>query len=156
ESLPHPILLSPISSHLLLHPEAELAAVRGAGEAGAIMVASTFSNRTIEEIGRAATRSIWFQLYVEDDRGKTKELIQRAEGAGCKALCITVDLSWKYARNREDHVADQTPVLPYPNLGYSSRPGGSGRNIGRSRTFNWKDLEWIRSFARTPIFLKGI
>jgi len=63
-------------------------------------VASTFSNRSVEEIASVATQVLWFQLYVEDDRGKTKELIQRAEAAGCRALCITVDLPWKCARNR--------------------------------------------------------
>ena len=83
--LPHPILLAPVSSHLLAHPEAEVATARGAGDAGAILVAGTFSNRTIEEIAAAATGPLWFQLYVEDDRGRTRELIERAEAAGCKA-----------------------------------------------------------------------
>ncbi|HWE03762.1 MAG TPA: alpha-hydroxy acid oxidase [Tepidisphaeraceae bacterium] len=156
QALPHPILLAPISSHLLAHPQAEVETARGAGAAGAVLVASTFSNRSIEEIAAAATGSLWFQLYVEDDRGKTRELIQRAEAAGCRALCITVDLSWKYARDREDRVADQTPLLYYPNLNVTSQPGTSSRNIGRSRTFSWRDLEWIRSFAKTPVLLKGI
>jgi 4-hydroxymandelate oxidase len=156
QTLPHPILLAPISSHMMAHPEAEVATARGAGAASAILVASTFSNRSIEEIAQAATQPLWFQLYVEDDRGKTKELIQRAEAVGCRALCITVDLSWKCARNREDRVANETPILPYPNLNYDSRPGGSGRNVGRSRKFNWNDLAWIQSFARTPILLKGV
>lgn len=156
QALAHPILLAPTSSHLIAHPEAEIATARGAGAAGAILVASTFSNRSIEQIASAATHPLWFQLYVEDDRGKTRELIQRAETAGCRALCITVDLSWKYARNREDRVAGQTPLLTYPNVGITSRPGGTARNIGRSRMFNWNDLAWIQSFAKTPVLLKGI
>jgi len=156
EELPHPILLAPTSTHMLAHPEGEVATVRGAGAGGAIFVISTVSNRSVEEIARAATRPVWFQLYVEDDRGKTKELIQRAEAAGCRALCITVDNPAHYARNRVDRLHD-TPQLPFPNVHLvSAGPGGSGRAVAGARKFTWKDLEWVQSFAKTPILLKGV
>jgi 4-hydroxymandelate oxidase len=153
--LPHPILLAPTSTHMLAHPEGEVATVRGAGAADAVMTVSTVSNRSIEDIARAATRPIWFQLYVEDDRGKTKALIQRAEAAGCRALCITVDLPWTYARDREAHVASEAPQLPFPHLNFTGGPGARGSNL-RSRKFTWKDLEWMQTFVKTPILLKGI
>src|SRR5450631_592535 len=147
--LPHPILLAPTSSHLLAHPDAETATARGAGEAKTIMVASPLSNRSIEDICRAASGPIWFQLYVDDDRQAVQALIERAEAAGCKALCITADIPMPYARNREEHIRAQSPILPFPNLGTEARPGGGG---GRTRRhFNWNDLEWIQSFAKTPI-----
>jgi 4-hydroxymandelate oxidase len=152
-SMAHPIILAPTSSHLLAHPEAEVATARGSASAKAIMVASTVSNRSIEDICHAASEPIWFQLYVEDDRGAVKALIERAETAGCKALCITVDNPLPYARNREERVRGQAPVLPFPNLGITAGPGGRGRS---RRHFNWKDLAWIQSFAKTPIVLKGI
>src|SRR3954470_16320803 len=101
DELPHPILLAPTSTHMLAHPEGEVATVRGAGAAGATLIVSTVANRSIEEVAQAATRPIWFQLYVEDDRGLTRALIERAEAAGCRALCITVDNPWHYARNRQ-------------------------------------------------------
>ena len=68
----YPILLAPTSSHQLAHPDAELATARGAGAAKAIMVASTNSNRSIEDICKAATQPIWFQLYVDDDRNAVR------------------------------------------------------------------------------------
>ena len=152
--LPHPILLAPTSSHLLAHPDAETATARGAGEAKTIMVASTVSNRSIEDICKAASGPIWFQLHVDDDRKAVQALIERAEAAGCKALCITADIPMPYARNREEHIRAQSPILPFPNLGTEARPGGGG---GRTRRhFNWNDLEWIQSFAKTPIILKGV
>ncbi len=152
--LPHPILLAPTSSHLLAHPDAEVATARGAGEAKTIMVASTLSNRSIEDICKAASGPIWFQLYVEDDRKAVQALIERAEAAGCKALCITADIPIPYARNREEHIRAQSPTLPFPNVGTEAKPGGAG---GRTRRhFNWDDLAWIQSFAKTPIILKGI
>jgi 4-hydroxymandelate oxidase len=152
--LPHPILLAPTSSHLLAHPDAETATARGAGEAKTIMVASTLSNRSIEDICKAASGPIWFQLYVDDDRKTVQALVERAEAAGCKALCITADIPIPYARNREEHIRAQSPMLSFPNVGGEARPGGAG---GRTRRhFNWNDLEWIQSFAKTPVILKGI
>jgi 4-hydroxymandelate oxidase len=157
EELPHPILLAPTSTHMLAHPEGEVATVRGAGAAGAILIVSTVSNRSVEEVAQAATRPIWFQLYVEDDRGRTKALIERAEAAGCRALCITVDNPWHYARNRQDRIFDNAPKFPFPNIHLASGgPGGRGREGGGARRFTWKDLEWVQSFAKTPTVLKGI
>jgi 4-hydroxymandelate oxidase len=149
----HPILLAPTSSHLLAHPDAETATARGATAAKAIMVASTVSNRSIEDICKSASEPIWFQLYVEDDRRAVRALIERAEAAGCKALCITVDNPFAYARNREERVRAQAPTLPFPNLGIEAGPGGRSRS---RRHFNWNDLEWIQSFVKTPVILKGI
>src|SRR5689334_18151535 len=103
------------STHMLANKEGEVATVRGAGGADATMVISTLSNRSAEEISQTATKPIWFQLYVEDDRGVTKGLIQRAESAGCQALCITVDLPIVYARDGEAHIANP-PQFPFPNL----------------------------------------
>ncbi len=118
------------------------------------MVASTVSNRSIEDICKAASGPVWFQLYVDDDRKVAQGLIERAEAAGCKALCITVDIPLVYARNREEHIRAEAPMLPFPNLGTEAHPGGSG---GRSRRrFNWNDIAWIQSFAKTPVILKGI
>jgi len=152
-NMAHPIILAPTSSHLLAHPDAEVATARGAASAKAIMVASTVSNRSVEDICHAASEPVWFQLYVEDDRGAVKALVERAETAGCKALCITVDNPLAYARNREERVRSQAPMLPFPNLGITAGPGGRGRS---RKHFNWKDLVWIQAFAKTPIVLKGI
>ena len=154
--LPHPILVAPTSSHLLAHPEAELATARGAGAAGAIMIASTLSNFSIDEILAAATQPVWFQLYFDDDRGKTKALIQRAEAAGCQALCITVDLPWIYARNREAHITREVPQLPFPNINFTGGPASTGLKTWGYRNLNWSDLDWIRGFCKLPILLKGI
>jgi 4-hydroxymandelate oxidase len=157
EDLPHPILLAPTSTHMLANPEGEVATVRGAGAAGATMILSTVSNRSVEDVVQAATRPVWFQLYVTDDRASTKELIQRAEGAGCKALCITVDNTAHYARNREERIMASAPKFPFPNIHMAAAgPGGRGRNYAGARRFTWKDLEWVQSFAKTPILLKGV
>ena len=155
QEMSHPILLAPTSTHMLAHPEGEVATARGAGAADAVMVISTASNRAVEDITHASTRPTWFQLYVQDDRALTKDLVLRAQAAGCRALCITVDLPVVYARDREAHLGKDAPQFPYPNLNIAAGPIGGARAI-RSRKFNWKDLEWIQSFAKTPILLKGV
>src|ERR1035441_6269671 len=137
----------------MAHPEGEVATARGAAEAGAIMMLSTNSNRSIEDVYKAASSPVWFQLYVDDDRGLTRSLIERAEAAGNKMLVITADNPLPYARNREERASAQTPKLPFPNLDTVAGPGARGRS---RRHFNWSDLEWIQSFAKTPIILKGI
>jgi len=151
--LEHPILLAPAASHLLAHPDAEVATARGAAEAAAIMMLSTNSNRSIEDVYKAATTPVWFQLYVDDDRGLTRSLVERAEAAGNKVLVITADNPLPYARNREERASAQTPKLPFPNLETEAGPGARGRS---RKHFNWSDLERIQSFAKTPIILKGI
>jgi 4-hydroxymandelate oxidase len=101
QQLPFPILLAPTSYHRLIHPEGEIATVKGAGAAGATLVASMLATTTIEEMAKAATGPLWFQTYILKDRGFTRDLIQRAEGAGCKAICVTVDSPVVGVRNRD-------------------------------------------------------
>jgi 4-hydroxymandelate oxidase len=154
--MPHPIMVAPTSSHFLAHGQGEIATARGAGAAGAVMVASTLSNCGMEEIIRAATQPVWFQLYADDDRAKTKNLIQRAESLGCRALCITTDLPWIYARNREAHIVGQVPQLPFPNINFTGGPASTGLKTWGYRNLSWTDVEWVQSFCRLPVLLKGI
>ena len=59
-----PVLVAPTAQHGLAHTEAECATVRAAGRAGTIMIASTSSSLSMEEIIEAASGPLWFQLYV--------------------------------------------------------------------------------------------
>jgi 4-hydroxymandelate oxidase len=73
QQLDHPILLAPTAYHKLVHPEGEVATARGAGIATAPMIVSSFATTKIEDIARAASSPLWFQLYVQPDRGFTRE-----------------------------------------------------------------------------------
>src|SRR6266446_8642595 len=50
-----PLLIAPTAFHCLAHPEGECATARAAGRAGTLMVASTSSTRSLEDIARAAS-----------------------------------------------------------------------------------------------------
>ena len=111
-ALQHPILLAPAAAHMLVHPEGEVATARGASAASAIMVLSTNANCAVEAVAAAATQPLWFQLYVNRDRGIAKDLIQRVESAGCQALCVTVDQPVIYARDRLSRQSEMLRALP--------------------------------------------
>lgn len=156
-----PILLAPAAFHKLCHPEGELATLAGANQAGASVVLSSFSTVAVEEITAAAQHPVWFQLYFQKDRKLTEEMVRRAEAAGCKALCITVDTPVLGARHREARTQFQLPAdfkLPNLNLGsISHRPENNG--IYSQLLYpglNWKDIEWVCSITKLPILLKGV
>jgi 4-hydroxymandelate oxidase len=157
-----PILLAPTAAHKLMHPEAELATARGAGAAHASFVLSSFSTTRVEDVSAAATTPFWFQLYVQPDRGFTRSLVQRAESAGCSALCLTVDTPTAGARDRETRVKVSFP--PLPNLEGAKQAGGEEYRAAENKiysaildpTLTWKDVEWLRSFTKVPLLLKGI
>ena len=160
QDIPFPILLSPTGSHRASHREGELATAKGAGAAGAIMVVSTMANTAVEDIASVATQSLWFQLYILRDRTFTRDLVQRAEDAGCKALCVTVDTAVNGARNRQTRARFTLPAgVGRPHLeGLQTPQTVEGPMYSRARDPNvtWKDIDWLRSFSRVPILLKGV
>jgi 4-hydroxymandelate oxidase len=164
---PHefPILLAPTAYHKLMHPEGEIATTRGAAAANATMVVSTFATTSIEEVGKNAKGRLWFQLYVQPDRGFTRELVQRAEAAGCQALVVTVDTPVLGTRNREDRAQFALPAgMAAENLkGLSSKAARDHRPTEKEiysftldPKLTWDGIDWLRSISKTPVLLKGI
>ena len=156
-----PVLLAPTAFHRLCHAEGELATVAGANEAGASFVLSSFSTVSLEEVAAAARQPLWFQLYVQTDRGLTEEMVRRAEAAGYAALCITVDTPVLGARNRESRVQFALPAdfkLPNLKLGpVSHRPVRSAiYSELLNASLTWKDIEWLCAMTKIPVLLKGV
>jgi len=147
QQLSHPILLAPTGGQKFVHPEGELAAVRGAAGADATYVISSSASMRVEDIAKTATKPVWFQIYVQRDRGFTRDLVQRAEDSGCRALCLTVDTPTNGARNRENRAKSELPERQLPNL--------MGQDF-LDPSLSWKDVDWLRSFIRRPLLLKGV
>ena len=95
-----PILVDPAGGHGRAHPEAELATARAAGAMGTVMILSSGSTYTLEDVAQAATGTIWFQQYLYKDRGLTQRMAHRAQEAGYKALCLTLDSTVRAKRER--------------------------------------------------------
>jgi len=156
QTLPHPILLAPVAYQRLFHDEGEVAAARGAGQAGAIYVVSTACTRSIEEIAAAATSPLWLQLYLQSDRGVTRDLVARAEAAGVRAFCLTVDTPVLGTRNRQQRVSFALPPdFETPHLDAAGRDRLSVVS-GKREAITWRDVEWLQSIVHVPLLLKGI
>ena len=162
-----PILIAPTAFHKLAHPDGELATVRAAGKAGTIMVLSSLSTSLVEDVVRAATGPVWFQLYINKDRGFTRDLVARVAAAGCQALMLTVDTA-EWGRRERDvrNNFHLPPGLAAVNLLPSNERGEvigqSGAGMGQAfawmldASLTWKDVEWLRSLTTLPVILKGI
>lgn len=164
KEMPFPILLAPTAYQKLIAPEGEVATVRGAGAAGATMVLSSFATTSVEEVTAAAKAPVWMQLYEQSDHGFTQHLVQRAEAAGCGAICLTVDSPVAGMRYFEQRAHFGLPAgMDLPNLQGLKVPHGVHRpselEIYSSildAGLTWKDAEWLQSFAKVPLLLKGV
>jgi 4-hydroxymandelate oxidase len=156
DRLRSPILLAPTAYHRMLHPDGELATAAGAGAAGIPWVVSTSTNTSIEDIAAATSAPLWFQLYVQSDREFTRDLVQRAQAAGCRALCLTVDTPVLGARDRQRRSGFALPPgMPTPHLHDVNSGRREVADLGRV-VVTWSDVEWLRSLCRVPLVLKGI
>jgi isopentenyl diphosphate isomerase/L-lactate dehydrogenase-like FMN-dependent dehydrogenase len=143
-----PILLAPVGFQGLAHSEGECAAAQAIGPTGSLMVVSTFSSRTLEEIAQAATGPLWFQLSAPD-RSWTKRLVERATIAGYHALVVTVDAP---RSGNKERVTRQGFHLPVYKANFGDEP--IGNNFTALPT--WDSLAWLRDISALPILLKGI
>jgi 4-hydroxymandelate oxidase len=160
--LPFPLMIAPTALHKLVHAEGELATVRGANAAGVPFTLSTLSSVSIEDVAAQATVPLWFQLYIQRDRELTRSLVQRAEAAKFAGLCVTVDTPILGVRNRLQRARFVVPPeIEFANLHEievkRERHGGTGAFTGVvPESMTWKDIEWLQSFSKIPIVLKGI
>jgi len=169
-TLAHPILLAPVAFQRMAHPDGELAMAYAAAAQSAGIVLSTQASLPMETVAQAARSNpqrgpLWFQLYIQQDRGFTHALVQRAEAAGFEALVLTVDAPTSGARDRERRVGFQLPAgVSSVNLAGLATPAPVGLRPDQSALFDgllahtptWADVEWLQSITRLPVLLKGI
>ena len=165
-----PIGVAPVAAHGLAHPDAEIATARAALAAGAIFSLSTVSTCSIEEVAAALGQPSavgaprWFQLYVNEDAGFTRALVERAAAAGYEALVLTVDLPVLGYREREKRRGwqlnarlgnfESTVQGGSPDTVTAANPADFA--ISRHGTLTWNDLAAIQSWSPLPLVLKGI
>ncbi|MDP1613310.1 MAG: L-lactate dehydrogenase [Sulfuritalea sp.] len=101
QELALPLVLAPLGLAGVMARRAEVQAARAAESAGVPFCESTVSICSIEEVRAATAAPFWYQLYVMRDRGYAKELMARAQAAGCPVLVLTVDLAVMGARYRD-------------------------------------------------------
>ena len=165
--LPSPVVLAPTAFQKLCHPEGERATARAAGRDGHLMVASTLATTSIEDIAAVGGAPLWLQLYVFRDRSLTEDLVRRAAEAGCRAICLTVDVPVQ--GNREHDVRNRFSLEGRGEMAnftghlQSDLPevsDDSGLNAFIRAQFDasltWEAVEWLKEIADLPVVVKGI
>lgn len=165
--LPSPVLIAPTAFQKLCHSEGEVGTARAAGRRGHLMVASTLATTSIENIAAASEAPLWLQLYVFKDRTLTEALVRRAAAAGCRAICLTVDVPVQ--GNREHDVRNKFgldgrgEMANFAGLLQGDLPEGrddSGLNAFIHDQFDssltWDAVSWLKGLAELPVVVKGI
>jgi 4-hydroxymandelate oxidase len=156
-----PVGLSPNALHGLADPEGEVATARAAASSGVLMCLSTMSNRSLEEVAQASDSPKWFQLYVHQDRGISKAMVERAAAAGYRAIVLTADLPHPGYRERElRHPVQFSGNESFGNFaGMVDTRGAEMLELLEgliNASVTWEDLEWIRAASGLPLIVKGL
>lgn len=86
-----PLIVAPTAMNGMLHRHGDMALARAAAGAGIPFCLSTFSNIRLEEVAAGADGRLWMQLYLLGDRAIARNIVDRADQAGCEALVLTTD-----------------------------------------------------------------
>lgn len=161
-----PIGIAPCAMHKLAHKDGELATARAAKKHDTLMILSTYSTYSMEDVAKAAPGGLrMLQLYVHKDRKVANDLIKRAEVSGYQGIVVTVDRP-KLGRRIADakNKFKRPSDLKMQNLKQEKEPEGQDKgtfNKGMTGTvdsaLNWEaDIKWLRETTKLPIILKGI
>jgi len=162
-----PIMIAPTAFHKMACPSGEIATAQAAEKNQTLMVLSSLSTTTPEEVAASTSGPLWFQLYIYKDRDLTKRVIHRVEELGYKALCITVDAPLLGRRERDVRNTFSLPkgltiatVGDYLEKAMAENAKNSSLNVYFTnlldQSVTWRDVEWIRSISELPIILKGV
>jgi len=152
-----PVLIAPCGGHKRAHPDGEIATYRAAATCGTVLAVSANSNTSFEDLSKAASGHLWIQMYPFRDKQLNQKWLDRAKGAGYKAVVVTLDSQWppKRERNIRNNYR-RTRGVNYPKSGAETpRPAGRAGE-GSDPAATWKDLEWIKSASDLPVVAKGV
>jgi isopentenyl diphosphate isomerase/L-lactate dehydrogenase-like FMN-dependent dehydrogenase len=161
-----PIVLAPVGSQKAFHPDGEVASARAAGARGHLLILSTASTTSVEEVTSARGGPIWYQLYPTDTWRIAQALVRRADAAGCPVLVLTVDLPAGRNTETQTRLARQDkrqcsschqPGWP----GYLRRkPMFDGLDLSgvsfSSPGLTWEFVRRLRDITKMKLVLKGI
>lgn len=165
-----PVMVAPTAMQRLAHPDGEEAMARACGACNTLMVVSTTATTSLEDVRAAGSGPMWFQLYIYQDRGATRALLERARDVGYSAVMITVDspmLGWRERDLKSGFTLP--PHLTIANAiaagsGHSRLPTADATGSGLSKhlralhdtALTPRDIEWAREISGLPVLVKGI
>lgn len=148
-----PVLIAPTAAHRLAHPEAEIATAAAAAAVGALMIYSNSASIEVGEFGRSAPGPWWAQVYLMQDRGRSRDYINRAVAAGASALVLTVDYVGVTGTAR--FAATRSKALPVRPGNY---PGQSWPEMTADidPTLTVDDIDALATSSGLPVYVKGV
>ncbi|CAK0838253.1 unnamed protein product [Prorocentrum cordatum] len=148
----------------LAHADGEVAIVRAAKKAGVPYMLPTLSSYTLDEMleARQPGQELFSQLYVNPERSRTQEYVEKLEKNGVRALFITVDAP--QLGRREKDMRNKFTQQGSDVQGDDEDEGEVDRSQGATRAIssyidpalNWADVPWFKTITKMKILLKGI
>jgi len=163
-----PIIIAPVGGQKSFHQEGEIAVARGARAGNHLMILSTATTSSVEEVTAARGAPVWYQLYATNKWDVAKAFVTRAEKAGCPVVAVTVDRSG--GRNQETLFRLQrtdkrecATCHDRSSLQASLKRRAmyegvdvSGLTNTQSSNMTWDFLKRLRDTTKMKIVLKGI
>jgi (S)-mandelate dehydrogenase len=179
-----PLVIAPTGLNGILWPQGDLALARAAGKFGIPFALSTASTASIEDVAKAATGEIWFQLYVVH-RKLAELLVKRALNAGYTTLILTTDVGVNGKRERDLRNGFGMPMrysaktildgVLHPRWSFDLVTHGmpqlanfASQDVQDTElqaalmsrqmdaSFAWNDLKWLRDLWPHKLLIKGI
>ncbi|GLB02636.1 hypothetical protein AtubIFM57258_006093 [Aspergillus tubingensis] len=157
-----PFGFSPAASHKIAHPDGEIGTSKVAAEANICMALSSHATCSLEDvIAEGAGNPYMIQFIILKDRNITRQLLERAEKSGYKAVMLTVDAPMLGRRLNEYRNSFGIPKgMGYPNLAPGSDMSNltePGEGLAYEDGIEWAEaIPWIRSVTKLDIWVKGI
>ncbi|CZT47961.1 related to L-lactate dehydrogenase [Rhynchosporium secalis] len=164
-----PIYVSPAAMARLAHPAGEQGIAQGISQFGAIQIISNNASMTPEQIveGSLPGQIFGWQLYVQNDRKKSEDMLVRINKMSDKVkfICLTLDAPVPGKREHDERGSLVGASLPVSSgvktADEPSRPGGGGVGQqlfwGTAADLTWKTtLAWLSKHTDLPIVLKGL
>jgi 4-hydroxymandelate oxidase len=103
-------------------------------------------------VGRALSGPLWLQVY-HQNRPLTESLVRRAEDAGYRAICPTLDVPVQNPKERDRR---NWFLPPYDRVRYALHDESFSGLWPSGYPFGPHELEWLRGLTSLPIVPKGI
>lgn len=186
EKVTFPVAIGPTGMCGAVWSNGEILSCRAAHDFGIPFSLSTNALLSIEDVESSVSKPFWFQLYLEKDRGFSKDLLERAKAAGCPVLILTMDLHVEGTRYVDKHNGLGVPpkltpanvwsIVRHPPWAFAmlhSKRWSFGNYAGKVKSgnvkemaelvksqldssFDSKTLEWVRSLWPGKLIVKGI
>lgn len=169
-SMASPVMISPIGGLRAFHPSGDLGVARAAKSRNQTHIVSTQMSDRLEDIAAARGAPLWFQLYTTNRPEATRQIVQRAERAGCTVMAVTVDLpagrntvTATRARREDTRVCAGCHLVDAngnPRSQISIKPMFTGIDTSglglTDATLTWDYIRRLKDMTTMKVVVKGI